>query len=63
MTSSGLDLGLALATLVIFFVFTLNEIDPPKWWGNEVVTGTVDYKGTAVQMRVGAGESFGPTTW
>ncbi|VBB86938.1 Putative sexual differentiation process protein [Podospora comata] len=63
LTSSGLDLGLALATLVIFFVFTLNEIDPPKWWGNEVVTGTVDYKGTAVQMRVGAGESFGPTTW
>lgn len=63
LTSSGLDLGLALATLVIFFAFTLHEIDPPSWWGNDVVTGTMDYKGTAVQRVVAMGETFGPGSW
>ncbi|CAI4217919.1 unnamed protein product [Parascedosporium putredinis] len=29
LTSSSLDLGLALATLVVFFAFTLRSIDPP----------------------------------
>ena len=32
MTAIGLDTGLAISTLVIFFVFTLNKIDPPVWW-------------------------------
>ncbi|KAK4167580.1 putative sexual differentiation process protein [Cladorrhinum sp. PSN259] len=60
LTSSGLDLGLALATLVIFFAFTLNEIDPPSWWGNDVVMGTMDYRGDAVQIRLPEGSTFGP---
>lgn len=32
LTASGLDTGLAISTLVIFFVFTLNQIEAPKWW-------------------------------
>ena len=69
LTSSGLDLGLALATLVIFFAFTMHDIEPPKWWGNDIVGTTMDVQGTAVQMRVfGQGtkfgpEKFGPETW
>jgi len=63
LTSSGLDLGLALCTLVIFFAFTLNNINPPKWWGNDVVSGTMDSKGTAVQVILPEGSTFGPGTW
>lgn len=64
LTSSGLDLGLALATLFIFFAFTMHDIEPPKWWGNNVVDTTMDVQGTAVQMRIfDVGERFGPDTW
>ncbi|KAK3302024.1 OPT oligopeptide transporter protein-domain-containing protein [Chaetomium strumarium] len=63
LTSSGLDLGLALSTLVIFFAFTLREVAPPKWWGNEVVKTTLDYKGKAVQVVLPPGETFGPASW
>lgn len=63
LTSSGLDLGLALSTLVIFFAFTLREVEPPQWWGNEVVKGTMDYRGDAVQVVLATGETFGPASW
>ncbi|KAI1502757.1 OPT oligopeptide transporter protein-domain-containing protein [Biscogniauxia marginata] len=63
LTSAGLDLGLALGTLVIFFAFTLNEIEPPQWWGNRVVTSTLDYQGGAVQVVLPPGETFGPQAW
>lgn len=32
LTASGLDTGLAISTLVIFFIFTVNGIKAPKWW-------------------------------
>ncbi|KAM0515254.1 hypothetical protein ACHAPE_006211 [Trichoderma viride] len=63
LTSSGLDLGLALATLFIFFALTMQGIDPPKWWGNDVVTTTMDYQGTAIRAHVAEGEHFGPSSW
>ncbi|KAK4106767.1 small oligopeptide transporter [Parathielavia hyrcaniae] len=63
LTSSGLDLGLALSTLVIFFAFTMREVEPPRWWGNEVGKGTLDFKGRAVQVVLGPGETFGPAEW
>ncbi|KAL6869989.1 hypothetical protein ACO1O0_001324 [Amphichorda felina] len=64
LTSSGLDLGLALATLFIFFAFTMHDIEPPKWWGNDIVGTTMDVQGTAVQMRIfDQGKKFGPETW
>ena len=63
LTSSGLDLGLALATLVIFFAFAINDIEAPKWWGNDVVTTTMDFQNTAIRRKVAEGETFGPPTW
>ncbi|KAH8199653.1 hypothetical protein TruAng_006183 [Truncatella angustata] len=63
LTSSGLDLGLALSTLFIFFAFTLNNIDPPDWWGNRIVAATMDAKNTAIQMVLPEGQTFGPATW
>lgn len=32
LTASGLDTGLAMSTLAIFFIFTLNNINAPQWW-------------------------------
>ncbi|KAI1078447.1 small oligopeptide transporter [Whalleya microplaca] len=63
LTSAGLDLGLALSTLIIFFVFTLHEIEPPQWWGNKVVSSTMDYQGSAIQVVLPPGETFGPPVW
>lgn len=63
LTSSGLDLGLAISTLVIFFAFTMHEIGPPSWWGNDIVYSTMDAQGTAIQAYVNPGETFGPKTW
>ena len=63
LTSSGLDLGLALATMFIFFAFTLHDIGPPAWWGNDVVTSTMDYKNTAIQVVLPPGDTFGPKAW
>jgi hypothetical protein len=63
LTSSGLDLGLALSTLTIFFAFTLNNIGAPDWWGNSVVAGTMDVQDTAVQVVLPQGQTFGPKTW
>ena len=63
LTSAGLDLGLALATLVIFFAFTINGIDAPSWWGNDVVGSTLDVQQQAIQVRVPEGEKFGPDSW
>jgi len=63
LTSSGLDLGLALSTLFIFFAFTLNGIEAPVWWGNTIVSATLDAQDTAIQAVVANGTHFGPNTW
>ncbi len=63
LTSSGLDLGLALSTLVIFFAFTLNDINPPSWWGNNIVAITMVAQDTAIQTVLPAGQTFGPAKW
>ncbi|KND95134.1 Sexual differentiation process protein isp4 [Tolypocladium ophioglossoides CBS 100239] len=63
LTSCGLDLGLALATLFIFFAFSMQGIEPPRWWGNNVVTTTMDVQGTAVEAFVVQGQQFGPRSW
>ncbi|OWP04008.1 small oligopeptide transporter [Marssonina coronariae] len=63
LTSAGLDLGLALSTLFIFFAFTLNSVEAPAWWGNTITTSTMDAMDTAVQASVAPGQHFGPETW
>ncbi len=61
--SSGLALGLAVSTLIIFFAFTLNNINPPAWWGNTTPSNTMDALDSAVQVVLPEGQTFGPTTW
>ena len=58
-----MDLGLALSTLFIFFAFTMTNVQAPVWWGNTVVTSTLDANDAAVQAVVAAGEHFGPAVW
>jgi hypothetical protein len=40
-TAAGLDVGLILCTLVIFFAFTLPGVSVPQWWGNVKVFETM----------------------
>ena len=63
LTSSGLDLGLALSTLFIFFAFTMTGVQAPNWWGNTITTATLDAQDTAVQAVVADGQHFGPAVW
>lgn len=63
LTSSALDLGLALSTIFIFVAFTVNGVEAPKWWGNTIVRSTLDAQDAAVQKVVGVGEHFGPQVW
>jgi hypothetical protein len=61
--ASGLDGGLVLALIVIFF-----SVQFPKggltvnWWGNTVWQHTADFNGTALK-EVPSGQFFGPRTW
>lgn len=62
-TSAGLDIGLAISTIVIFLTLQLTNKTLPKWWGNGKALETLDWQGTAVQKFVGEGEIFGPKNW
>lgn len=63
LTSAGLDIGLALCTIVIFFTLQLTNQKPPQWWGNVKALETLDMQGSAVQKVVAEGKTFGPPTW
>jgi hypothetical protein len=39
--SAALDAGLALCTIFIFLTLQLKKVDPPSWWGNNVVSSTL----------------------
>ncbi|KAL6808390.1 OPT oligopeptide transporter domain-containing protein [Trichoderma camerunense] len=62
LTSSGLDLGLAMSTTVIF-ALTLVGVHVPQWWKNTVTQTTMDARHTAVQVVLPPGEKFGPDKW
>ena len=62
-TSAGLDVGLALSTIVIFLALNLTNTAPPNWWGNGAALETMDALDTAVQQTVAEGHTFGPSTW
>jgi len=63
LTSAGLDVGLALSTIVIILALNLTNTSAPSWWGNNVPAKTMDYRDAAVQKAVGKGETFGPKSW
>ncbi|OQE29948.1 hypothetical protein PENSTE_c002G06307 [Penicillium steckii] len=62
-TAAGLDTGLILSTIVIFFAIIFPSVDLPSWWGNIAPFETMDYLTSAVRKTVPAGEIFGPANW
>ncbi|KAL4885179.1 OPT oligopeptide transporter protein-domain-containing protein [Aspergillus karnatakaensis] len=58
--SAGLDVGLALCTILIFLTLNLTKTDFPSWWGTNIAADTMDAAGTAVQVT---GVKFGPEAW
>ncbi|ETS74101.1 hypothetical protein PFICI_13967 [Pestalotiopsis fici W106-1] len=62
-TAAGLDAGLIISTIVIFFAITLPGVDIPQWWGNVDVFNTLDAGYNAWLKTVPDGETFGPTSW
>lgn len=61
--SAGLDISLAWSSLIIFLALGLTNTDAPKWWGNDVMNGTMDTNYTAVQRTLQEGEFFGLKSW
>lgn len=62
-TSAGLDVELAICTIVIIAALNLTGTTFPKWWGNEAPAGTLDYLEVSIQKKVAQGETFGPANW
>ncbi|KAK7750308.1 hypothetical protein SLS62_007715 [Diatrype stigma] len=62
-TAAGLDAGLVLSTIVIFFAITLPGVEIPQWWGNVDVYNTLDATRSAMLKTVPEGGTFGPATW
>ncbi|KAA8911948.1 hypothetical protein TRICI_003634 [Trichomonascus ciferrii] len=62
--SAGLDLGLALGSIVIFFLMLSPHVKIPTWWGqwDGGAFNNADNKQTPF-IQLAAGESFGPSTW
>lgn len=58
--SAGLDVGLDLATIVVFVGLTLWNHEMPSWWGTQVADNTMDASYDAIQVT---GVKFGPTHW
>jgi hypothetical protein len=68
--SAGLDAGVAIATIVIFFCleYPLNGaigIDTVQtWWGNLGFQNTAEYNARTVAIKsIPAGQKFGPASW
>ncbi|KAF2175242.1 OPT family small oligopeptide transporter [Zopfia rhizophila CBS 207.26] len=62
-TAAGLDSGLILSTIVVFFAITLPNVKVPQWWGNIKPFETMDYLNIAMRKTVSEGETFGPKSW
>ncbi|KAJ5406029.1 hypothetical protein N7465_007313 [Penicillium sp. CMV-2018d] len=61
--SAGLDVGTALCLIVMLFAISLSNSTFPSWWGNTKALATMDAEGTAVQVTLPKGQTFGPTKW
>lgn len=61
--SAGLDVGLALCTILIFVTLQLTGTSFPSWWGTEIAANTLDASDGAKQITLADGQTFGPTSW
>jgi hypothetical protein len=65
----GLDIGLAICTILIFCTLSLTSTAFPAWWGTNIESGqpdvltTLDAADAAIQVVLNPGEKFGPATW
>ncbi|KAH9939612.1 OPT oligopeptide transporter [Epithele typhae] len=65
--SAGLDAGVAISIIIIFFVLqypksgTIGETTIALWWGNVVGTETADYN--SASLYAVPAEGFGPKSW
>lgn len=62
LTSAGLDVGLAISTIIIFLTLSMTGAQAPDWWGNTAAFNTLDAAG-AIQSPVPDKGYFGPDTW
>ena len=66
-TSVGLDVGLALCTILIILALNLTNTSMPSWWGVSVANNNADNLGTAIKSPnpspSATGRFFGPTVW
>ncbi|KAI1173495.1 OPT family small oligopeptide transporter [Nemania sp. FL0916] len=62
-TAAGLDAGLIISTIIVFFAIILPGVTIPQWWGNVDVYETLDATYMAVLKTVPEGGKFGPATW
>ncbi|CAI6332826.1 unnamed protein product [Periconia digitata] len=63
LTAAGLDSGLVISTIVVFFAITFKQYPVPDWWMNVKPFETMDYLNTAIRKTVAEGDTFGPKTW
>lgn len=61
--SAGLDVGLALSTILIFLTLYLTNTQFPAWWGTRITTNTLDVMDAAIRQPLAKGETFGPSKW
>lgn len=61
--SAGLDIGLAWSSLIIFLAINLSNTNAPSWWGNNVVSSTLEGGGYAATFILEEGQAFGPSSW
>jgi hypothetical protein len=59
--ATGLDTGVIVGSVVIFFALQLGSINL-SWWGNNVWENTADAQMIPIKT-VPAGQIFGPSTW
>jgi hypothetical protein len=60
--SAGLDAGVALCLIVMFFALQYPKaVQPLQWWGNTVWMNTADAMG--VPLLTSETGTFGPTAW
>lgn len=55
---NAVSVGVSFAALFCFFAAQYKHTVDPSWWGNNIITKTLDYAGTAVYTF--KGEYFGP---
>ena len=65
LTSAGLDVGLAICTILIILALNLTNTNMPEWWGVTAPANTMDYQLSAVQdvNPDPTAQYFGPTSW